>query len=212
MSVEQSLLNYVLSYSERGNIQSVLNSIDHYCWSRHMMVHIGDVKGAILDAQVRKRRPKTVLELGTYCGYGTLRIISQLPRDALFISVEADPATAYIAQQILEHAGVIDRVIIVPGLSDYVIPQIRNYYNISSFDFIFIDHSKESYLRDLRLLEHTNLISTGSMIVADNVIFPGVPDYLQYVRNNPNYKSKLYESFVEYSTDIRDGVEVSVRK
>jgi catechol O-methyltransferase len=62
------------------------------------------------------------------------------------------------------------------------------------------------------MLEAVGLIKSGTMIVADNVITPGAPDYLNYIQNNPNYKTKTYESTIEYREDVRDGVEITIRK
>ena len=77
---------------------------------------------------------------------------------------------------------------------------------------IFIDHYKEFYLRDFKILEELGLIKSGTMIVADNVITPSTPDYLEYVRNNPNYTTKTHESTLEYREETPDGVEISIRK
>lgn len=95
---------------------------------------------------------------------------------------------------------------------------------------LFIDHHKKLYKSDLQLVEKAGLLRTvrspraiyssggracvhdialqGSVVVADNVITPGVPDYLEYVRSHPNFTSVLHESKLEYS-DEKDGVEVS---
>ncbi|CAF1579510.1 unnamed protein product, partial [Didymodactylos carnosus] len=186
------------------------NAIDKFSKTNGMM-HVGEVKGEILEKQVKNQRPKTVLELGTYYGYSALRIASHLPKDALFITVEISKEAAKIAYEILKQAGISDRVHIVVGSTESVIPQIKDYHSISSFDFIFIDHSKDVYLRDLKLLERHNLIASGTMIVADNVIFPGAPDYLEYIRNNPKYSSKIYDVVLEFPARVPDGVEVSVR-
>ncbi|CAF1352707.1 unnamed protein product [Rotaria sordida] len=51
-----------------------------------------------------------------------------------------------------------------------------------------------------------------AMIVADNIIYPGAPDHVNYVRNNPHYTSTFHESILEYNKNIRDGVEVSIRQ
>ena len=153
-----------------------------------------------------------VLCLGTFIGYSSLRIVAQLPKDAVFITIEADIQSASIARSIHEYAGVADRIKVVNGYTDNVIPRLREDFNVESFDLIFIDHYDEVYLRDLKILEGLDLIKSGTMIVADNVITPGAPDYLEYVRNNRNYTSTLYEENIEYSEDVRDGVEVSIRK
>jgi catechol O-methyltransferase len=136
---------------------------------------------------------------------------SQVPNDVLIISIEINPDSAEIAHTIHKHAGVANRIKIVVGSTDNIIPHLTKHYHIDSFDFIFIDHNGAHYLRDLMLLEKFGSIKSGTMIVADNVITPGAPDYLNYVRNNLNYKSKTYESTLEYRDDIPDGVEISIR-
>ena len=76
---------------------------------------------------------------------------------------------------------------------------------------VFIDHIKSLYLSDFLLLESFGVIKSGSLVVGDNIITPGCPDYLAHMKTNPNYKSVLYHSYVEYS-DHPDAVLVSVRK
>ncbi|CAF1379220.1 unnamed protein product [Rotaria sordida] len=207
-----SFMNYVLQNSRRGDIQNVIDTIDQYGWTKQWLMNIGDRKGKILDDAIRTRKPKTVLELGTFLGYSSLRMAGQLPNDASIISIDINSQTAEIAHTIHKHAGVENRIKIIIGSSENIIPQLNKIYHIDSFDFIFIDHDGSLYLPDFMLLEQYGLIKSGTMIVADNVIYPGAPNYLNYIRNNPNYITKMYESTIEYREDIRDGVEVSVRK
>ena len=223
------LRNHVVENAERGNLQNIIDTIDKYGWTKQWMMNIGDRKGKILDQAIQTRKPKSVLELGqisfivhhqnrfcaclgTFLGYSSLRIVAQLPNDAVFITIEGDSQSAEIARSIHEYAGVTNRIKIVNGYTENVIPRLRQDFNIESFDLIFIDHYGAAYLPDLKLLEKLGLIKSGTMIVADNVITPGAPDYLEYVRKNPNYTSTLYEENIEYSEDIRDGVEISIRK
>lgn len=44
-----------------------------------------------------------------------------------------------------------------------------------------MDHVKEIYLEDFKLMEKLGAIRQGTTIFADNVIFPGAPDYLQHM-------------------------------
>lgn len=46
------------------------------------------------------------------------------------------------------------------------------------------------------------------MVLADNVVCPGAPDYLKYVRSNPKYSSRFYRAHLEY-TRVLDGLERS---
>jgi catechol O-methyltransferase len=222
------LQDHVLHNARKGNIQNIIDTIDEYGWTKQWLMNIGDRKGKILDQAIQTRQPKTVLELGKICliinnnpvcfllgtflGYSSLRIVAQLATDALFITIEADTQSADIARSIHEYAGVTDRIKIINDYTENVIPHLNKTFNIDSFDLIFIDHFKDIYLRDFKMLEDVGLIKSGTMIVADNVIKPGAPDYLEYVRNNPNYTTTFYEEYLEYRDDLVDGIEISIRK
>ena len=140
-----------------------------------------------------------------------MRIVDQLPKDALLVTIEFDSQSAEIARAIHQYAGVTDRIRIVNNSTEQVIPQLAETFNIDAFDLIFIDHGKEFYLRDLKLLEEAGLIQSGTTIVADNVIIPGAPDYTEYVRNNVNYITTCYKEYFEYDNELMDGIEVSIR-
>ena len=145
-------------------------------------------------------------------GYSSMRMISQVPIGVNLVSIEADADSAEIARAIHQLAGVADRITIVNDYSDKAISRLKEMFHIDSFDLIFIDHYKQFYLRDVKLLEEHGLIQSGTVLVADNVITPGAPEYLQYIRNNPNYHSTYHQSTLEYTKDVIDGIEISTRK
>ncbi len=62
------------------------------------------------------------------------------------------------------------------------------------------------------MLEEVGLIKSGTVIVADNVVIPGALDYLEYIRNNPNYTTTLHEENLQYNENLVDGIEISIRK
>jgi catechol O-methyltransferase len=55
-------------------------------------------------------------------------------------------------------------------------------------DLLFLDHYKPAYLPDLKLCERLGLVTPGSVLAADNVIKPGNPPYLAYVRSSVEEK------------------------
>ena len=79
------------------------------------------------------------------------------------------------------------------------------------FDLVFLDAEKYEYLTYLKLVERK--LHKGSRIVADNagVFATEMKNYLDYVRESRTYRSRYYESTLEFRDDIKDGVEVSVR-
>lgn len=49
-------------------------------------------------------------------------------------------------------------------------------------DFVFFDHWKDVYLDDLQRLVDRGLLQPGTIVVADNVGFPGAPKYRTYMK------------------------------
>lgn len=64
--------------------------------------------GKILDRLLMEQSPLTVLELGSHCGYSTIRIARALPLGARLYSVEMDARNAAIAEKIIRLAGFDD--------------------------------------------------------------------------------------------------------
>lgn len=209
LSRPQRILKAVQKNATKGNPESVISAIDHYCRHSEWAMNVGDEKGLILDSVVTEVNPSTALELGTYCGYSTVRIARLLSPGSKLITLEFNPDYAAIARQIIAYAGLQDKVILVEGPSGDLIPKMKQQHGIKSFDFVFLDHWKDRYVPDTKLLEECGLLRKGTVLLADNVICPGTPEYLKYVRNDPRYESRYFKSNLEY-TKVEDGLEKSV--
>ncbi|XP_075710474.1 catechol O-methyltransferase-like [Rhinoderma darwinii] len=206
---EQRVLQYVLDNAARGDPQSVVDNIDKYCTEKEWAMNVGDQKGMILDNVVKETNPSVLLELGTYCGYSAVRIAQLLKPGARFFTVEFNPVYAAIAKQIIEFAGVNDKVQILEGNTQDIIPQLKKKYEVDTLDFVFVDHWKDKYAVDTKLLEKCNLLKKGSVILADNVVVPGAPEFLEYVRTCGRYDCTNYPSVLEYMTE-KDALEKAV--
>ena len=118
---EASAADYVVANARQGDIADVIAKVDEFAYEKSILINVGDEKGELLDAAVRRANPGLALELGTYCGYGSLRITRAAP-SAKVVSVELSAANAEVARRIWAHAGVDDRVadnILIPGSPKY---------------------------------------------------------------------------------------------
>uniref|UniRef100_A0A8C3WCA9 Catechol O-methyltransferase n=1 Tax=Catagonus wagneri TaxID=51154 RepID=A0A8C3WCA9_9CETA len=152
-SKEQRILNHVLQHAVAGDPESVLDAIDTYCSQKEWAMNVGSKKGQILDTLVREHRPSVLLELGAYCGYSAVRMARLLLPGARILTIELNPNYAAITQQMLDFAGLQDRVTVVLGASQDIIPQMKKKYDVDTLDMVFIDHWKDRYLPDTLLLE-----------------------------------------------------------
>lgn len=212
---EAKLAAHVRATARAGDIDDVLRVIDRFGYEESFLMNVGDEKGLILDAAIQRARPKRVLELGTYCGYSALRMARAAP-DAHIYGVEFSAANAEVARSIFAHAGVADRITIVVGtLGDGgdTARKLREEHGFGpgNLDFVFVDHDKKAYLPDLRFIEQQGWLHKGSLAVADNVKFPGVPEYRAYMQGNPSWRTDEHETHVEYQTTMKDLVLVSER-
>eukprot|EP00118_Oscarella_pearsei_P026197 m.309586 g.309586 ORF g.309586 m.309586 type:complete len:219 (+) comp47012_c0_seq1:67-723(+) len=210
-SIPEENVAHTLSKSTKGNPESVLAAFDEACTQRWQM-NVGKYKGKALDDAVIARKPQSVLELGTFCGYSTVRIARLLNPGARLYTVDPNEKTTDLAKKIVEQAGLLNRVEFIAGYSSEVISQMAERHGVVAFDLVFVDHEKELYLSDVKLLETCGLLRKGSVVVADNILVPGAPDYAEYVRGCSKYTSTSHMFELEPSPGrkIKDIIEVSV--
>jgi len=207
---EAAAADFVEAHARPGDIDDVLATLDRYAYDKSFLVNVGDEKGALLDSAVRRANPRLALELGTYCGYGALRIARAAPL-ARVVSVELAAANAAVARRIWAHAGVADRLTCVVGtISDggRTLAALESEHGLHPgvLDFLFIDHDKNAYLADLAAICERDWLHPGSIAMADNVGFPGSPKYRAHMREQQGKRWQTVEhrTHVEYQTLIPD--------
>ncbi|XP_007663241.1 catechol O-methyltransferase A [Ornithorhynchus anatinus] len=209
LSRPQRILHHVHRSATLGDPQSVIAAVDNYCRHVEWAMNVGDKKGLILDKVVVETKPRIVLELGTYCGYSAIRIGRLLGPEARLITMEVNPAYATVAKKMITFAGLEGKIEVMVGFTSDLIPQLKEKCGLDTLDLVFLDHWKEQYLPDTKLLEECRLLREGSVLLADNVICPGAPEYLAYIRSNSQYRSQFFPSTLEY-VQVADGMEKSV--
>ncbi len=245
---------YVLEHAEPNDPDGVLTALEHFD-VRWTMLHLGREKGEYLDRALnelvseRKRnekarsarwgpKPIRVLEIGSYIGYSAIRMGKILATEAgsTLLSVEQNYENAGYAKTHVEHAGLNEVVEVLHSRVENCFQEdlSEDFGNENSslacnrpFDFVFFDHRKPFYLRDLKLLESRGVIDASvTTVVADNVaslehiknredsIARGkrkgpckcvnkACDYLEYVRR------RWSSTEVFYGCNTKDGISIS---
>jgi len=208
---EDALADHVVEHARSGDADDVIRTIDEFARSRIFLMNVGDRKGALLDAAVRRASPGLVLELGAYCGYSALRMAHVLPPGGRVVSVEASPDNAAVARRVLEHAGVTDRVSVVVGRLDdggTTMDALEAEHGLrrGGLDLVFLDHDKDAYLPDLQRVLQRGWLRPGGIAVADNVRFPGAPEYRAYMSREQGrtWRTVEHSTYVEYQEVLKD--------
>jgi catechol O-methyltransferase len=213
---EAALADYVVERARQGDLDDVIRIIDEFSRRKAMLINVGEEKGQILDRAVRRVAARRILELGTYCGYGALRMARATARDGHVYSIELNPDNAEIARRVIGHAGAEDRVTVVVGsLGDggATIRRLREDHGFSegSVDLVFVDHDKEQYLPDVLRILDSGWLHRGSLVVGDNIKLPGAPRYLAYLREREGttWRTTEHRAHVEYQSLLPDVVTES---
>ncbi|KAG5994224.1 hypothetical protein E4U52_001319, partial [Claviceps spartinae] len=192
----------------RGSPRKVLAAIDAFGRQKYLM-NIGQEKGAIVTKLIATHKPKIMVELGGYVGYSAI-LFADAVRAAggkHFYCLEHNPEFFSIIRMLCELAGLGDFVTVIYGDSAEGLRQLKSQGLFTQIDLLFLDHYKPLYLRDLKLCEELGFINPGTTLVADNVIKPGNPPYLAYVRATPEEKKKMAASADEGAAENETSVE-----
>ncbi|CEN60947.1 hypothetical protein ASPCAL07619 [Aspergillus calidoustus] len=210
---EIELLHFVFSYPNldiiRGSPANVLKAIDEYGRTKKYLMNVGEDKGRIVCNLIADVKPQIMVkllpihiycssflvaqvELGGYVGYSCI-LFGDAVRKAggqRYYSLEMKPEFAAVIMSLVDLAGLSDVVKVVVGKSDASIAGLYHEGILKHIDLMFLDHYKPAYATDLKLCEALGLITPGSVRAADNVIYPGNPPYLEYVRKSVEERRK----------------------
>lgn len=128
----------------------------------------GHIQGRLLALLTSMVSPKRVLELGTFTAYATISIAQAMETGSELITVEKDDELEDLAHDFIVRAGVQDIVKQRIGAALEVMQTLDG-----SFDMVFIDADKRQYLEYYELLFEKELVTLGSLIIADNTLWDG---------------------------------------
>jgi catechol O-methyltransferase len=98
------------------------------------------------------------------------------------LSLEFDPVIADIARNLIDLAGLSDIVTVVVGSAANSLRKLHSEGTLDYMDLLFLDHVEDLYLSDFQVCESLGLLRSGALVVADNVLRPGAPQYREFMR------------------------------
>ncbi len=128
----------------------------------------GHIQGRLLSMVVSLVRPRRVLEMGTFTAYSTISMALSMESGSRLTTIEIDDELEEFAAEYIQKAGV----------SDIVEQRIGDCFEVmesleGTFDLVFIDADKRNYLECYERLFEKNLVTSNSVIIADNTLWDG---------------------------------------
>ncbi len=125
-------------------------------------------QAAFLEMLVRLAGARFAVEVGTFTGYGAIRIARGLAEGGSLLCCELDPERAELARANLDAAGVGERVEIRVGPA---IETLRAMPDEQTIDFAYLDADKTGYPDYYE--ELVSRLSPGGLLAIDNVFMAG---------------------------------------
>lgn len=166
--IDSNLAQYVREHA--GGRDEVLRQVEDETAAMGSLqrMQTAPEQAALLELLVRLGPGRQAIEIGTFTGYGAIRIARGLADDGRLLCCELDPERAKIAQRNLDRAGMAEKAEIRVGPA---IETIRSLPQEPTFDFAYVDADKlgnPDYYEEL--LPRTQ---PGGLLAFDNVLMKG---------------------------------------
>ncbi len=207
--ISEKLTEYI---SRNSNIEpeilARLNQETHQKILKPRMLS-GHIQGRFLSMISKMKSPSTILEIGTYTGYGTLCLLEGLKKDGKIFTIDRNEELLKIQNKYFEESGKRDKIIQLTGNAKEILNDLNETY-----DLVFIDADKENYIKYFKQVSER--LNKNGIIISDNVLWSGkvLDSSLEKDEETNalvNFNKKLNEDkrFETVILPLRDGLSIS---
>lgn len=177
---------YILDHSTAET--ALLTELDRETHRRVVQPRMlsGHIQGRLLTMMAQMMRPKRVLEIGTFTGYSALCIAAGLEAGAELHTVEVDDELESLSSSFFSRSEHSQKIFAHIGSALEVAPALGGV-----FDMVFMDGDKREYPQYLRMLLDGGLVRSGSIIIADNILWSG--KVVEPLQRNDKHTAALLE-------------------
>ena len=201
-------------FSSRQYIEADFAELEKSCQEKHIPIIDRDAAD-LLKLQLKLKKPKKILEIGTAHGFSTLLLAKYSTKEAKITAVELNPERALKAKENFSRFDYQTKIDLKVGDAFDVLLYLK-----SDYDFIFLDAAKGQYFYLFEYL--IELLAPGGILIADNVLYKGkvlqtgetrhkirtmvnnLKKYLKLIMNHPELDSTIVTA--------GDGMAISRRK
>lgn len=164
--ISEKLTEYISNNSNiEPEILARLNQETHQKILKPRMLS-GHIQGRFLSMLSKMKSPSTILEIGTYTGYGTLCLSEGLKEGGKIFTIDRNEELLKIQNKYFEESGKRDKIIQLTGNAKEILNDLNETY-----DLVFIDADKENYIEYFNQVSER--LNKNGIIISDNVLWSG---------------------------------------
>lgn len=164
--ISEKLTEYISNNSKKEpEILARLNQETHQKILKPRMLS-GHIQGRFLSMISKMKSPSTILEIGTYTGYGTLCLSEGLKEGGKIFTIDRNEELLKIQNKYFEESGKRDKIIQLTGNAKEILNDLNETY-----DLVFIDADKENYIGYFNQVSER--LNKNGIIISDNVLWSG---------------------------------------
>ncbi len=198
--IDEKIEKYAYDHTQPES--ELLNRLEKETWDTLEIPQMltGRIEGRFLKLLVQISNAHSVLEIGTFSGFGSLNMAEGLPDDGILVTCDIDPDSCKVARKYFEESPHGKKISLMEGPALESIEKLHG-----PIDLVFIDADKINYQNYFEAV--LPKVRQGGLIVVDNVLWSGS------VLNPKDESSIAIHNFNEaVSKDPRvEGVLLTVR-
>ncbi|MBT3282097.1 MAG: O-methyltransferase [Cryomorphaceae bacterium] len=164
--ISEKLTEYISENSNKEpKILARLNQETHQKILKPRMLS-GHIQGRLLSMISKMKSPSSILEIGTFTGYGTLCLAEGLKKDGKIFTIDQNEELLKIQNKYFDESGKRNKIIQLTGNAKEILNDLNE-----TFDLVFIDADKENYIEYFKLVSER--LNNNGIIISDNVLWSG---------------------------------------
>ncbi|MBI1316152.1 methyltransferase [bacterium] len=160
----------IVAYSEQFSApeSELLAELQRETWAKVLMPRMlsGHIQGRTLSLLSRLKRPRRILEIGTYTGYSALCLAEGLAEGGVLHTIDINDELESMVRRYFDRSPFADRLHLHIGDATRLVPELPG-----PWDLVFIDADKENYAVYFDAV--VDALNPGGLLVADNVLWSG---------------------------------------
>ena len=189
--ISEKLTEYI---SENSNTEpEILAKLNEETYQKVLQPRMlsGHIQGRLLSMISKMKSPTSILEIGTYTGYGTLCLAEGLSNGGKIFTIDRNEELLKIQNKYFEMSGKRDKIIQLTGNAKDILENLDE-----SYDIVFIDADKENYIEYFNLVSEK--LNNNGIIISDNVLWSGK------VLNSPSKNDEETNILIEFNKTLNE--------